>query len=246
MRNNNGKSRQAIKGVIYDDFGQRTNCVFCSIASHSTSAVVVYEDERYVCFKDIAPVTDMHLLVVPRTHIRNLVDLSGKEDAQLIRDMEEVGRKCFGAERNVDAQYCFHRPPFNSIDHLHVRNCENSFWCISATQARVMVERLSERPSPIQRGIQRQSLRQRESSLVQEKTVIGNRTESGVDGDGDADVPSSSYSTTTTTIVDQEQEQEQIQSVQPVVGTGTGTGTNRGIEGTGLCDPLSSRRRSRL
>lgn len=37
---------------------------------------MVYEDENFIVFKDIRPQAPVHLLIVPRRHIRSVNDLS--------------------------------------------------------------------------------------------------------------------------------------------------------------------------
>lgn len=59
------------------------DCIFCQIAAGEARAVVVYEDEHIVAFRDRAPKASVHLLVIPRKHLRNLDDLQ-VGDAQLI------------------------------------------------------------------------------------------------------------------------------------------------------------------
>jgi len=51
----------------------RGECVFCQILSGELAADYVYEDDRTVAFMDINPATRGHLLVVPRTHVSDVV-----------------------------------------------------------------------------------------------------------------------------------------------------------------------------
>ncbi|MGH1460558.1 MAG: histidine triad nucleotide-binding protein [Neptuniibacter sp.] len=73
-----------------------TDCVFCRIASGELKAEIVYQDERIVAFKDHAPKAPVHLLVVPRKHIRNLNALE-EGDAELIAhlmiSLPEIAKK---------------------------------------------------------------------------------------------------------------------------------------------------------
>ncbi|MFC6670700.1 histidine triad nucleotide-binding protein [Marinobacterium aestuariivivens] len=59
------------------------DCIFCRIARREAPAEVLYEDERILAFHDHAPKAAVHLLVVPKKHIRNLADLK-PEDGELI------------------------------------------------------------------------------------------------------------------------------------------------------------------
>lgn len=58
-------------------------CVFCKIAAGELKAEIVYQDEHIVAFRDHAPKARVHLLVIPRKHIRNLNALE-EGDSELI------------------------------------------------------------------------------------------------------------------------------------------------------------------
>ena len=57
-----------------------SNCLFCKIVAGEIPAGKVYEDDRMIAFNDINPQAPMHVLVVPRTHIATLNDLSPAND----------------------------------------------------------------------------------------------------------------------------------------------------------------------
>ncbi len=55
------------------------DCIFCKIVAGELPAQIVDEGERTVAFMDISPATRGHLLVVPRQHSRDLLEI-GQED----------------------------------------------------------------------------------------------------------------------------------------------------------------------
>ena len=57
------------------------DCIFCKIVAGELPSQKVDEDERTVAFMDISPATRGHLLVVPREHVRNLLEVQ-PEDLQ--------------------------------------------------------------------------------------------------------------------------------------------------------------------
>ena len=50
------------------------NCVFCKIISGEFSSRKIYEDEKTLAFLDIAKDVDGHILVVPKKHVKNILD----------------------------------------------------------------------------------------------------------------------------------------------------------------------------
>lgn len=51
------------------------DCIFCQIAAGEAPASIVHQDERTVAFMDIAPATRGHMLVIPRRHARDLLEI---------------------------------------------------------------------------------------------------------------------------------------------------------------------------
>ena len=153
---------RTVKGVTYGGNDVVVSCLFCRIMSRQEPGTIVYEDPDIVAFKTIAPASTNHLLVCPRKHVQNYVSLSGPKGAALVRSLVDVGRKVLGADAD-DAQFSFHVPPFNSIDHLHLhaigrketmgivgglKYWEGSYWCKGADAAIQELENTLNRPDP--------------------------------------------------------------------------------------------------
>jgi histidine triad (HIT) family protein len=51
------------------------DCLFCKIIEDKEPGKFLYEDETCVVFKDIHPAAPVHLLIVPKKHIRSVNDL---------------------------------------------------------------------------------------------------------------------------------------------------------------------------
>jgi histidine triad (HIT) family protein len=52
------------------------DCLFCKIIDKTIPADIVYEDDRVIAFRDVAPQAPTHILVIPRQHISTLNDLN--------------------------------------------------------------------------------------------------------------------------------------------------------------------------
>jgi len=51
------------------------NCIFCKIANKETSSEILHEDEYTLAIRDINPQAPVHILVIPKKHIRSLVEM---------------------------------------------------------------------------------------------------------------------------------------------------------------------------
>ena len=67
-------------------------CLFCQIAGGETSTEMLYEDDTMVVFKDIKPHAPVHLLIVPKKHIRSANDIT-EADGPILSAMFMVAKK---------------------------------------------------------------------------------------------------------------------------------------------------------
>ena len=54
------------------------NCIFCKIAAGEIPSTKVYEDEQILAFRDIAPMAPTHILVIPKTHIGSVAEITAE------------------------------------------------------------------------------------------------------------------------------------------------------------------------
>ncbi len=68
-------------------------CLFCRIVAGQVPARMVFDTGSVVAFHDVAPKADVHVLVVPKTHRRDVVDLATApaDLADLVAAAERVG-----------------------------------------------------------------------------------------------------------------------------------------------------------
>lgn len=59
------------------------NCIFCQIIKRQRKAKIIYEDEVCFAFYDINPQAPFHILIIPKKHIENLLDLK-EEDKEIL------------------------------------------------------------------------------------------------------------------------------------------------------------------
>lgn len=98
------------------------NCLFCKIIKGEIPSTKVYEDENMVIIKDIAPQAPVHLLLLPKEHFANIVEMTD-EQAQVLAKclkklstlVDELGLSGgFRLISNKGADAC------QSVEHLHI------------------------------------------------------------------------------------------------------------------------------
>ncbi len=75
------------------------DCIFCRIVRQEIESSIVYEDDYVISFMDIRPCNKGHLLIVPKTHCRNLAEMKLEEAQQMF----PVAQKLSAAMRRVAA-----------------------------------------------------------------------------------------------------------------------------------------------
>lgn len=86
-----------------------SNCIFCKIVAGEIPAHKVYEDDAYLAFLDIRPLSAGHTLIIPKEHERwvwDVADLGGyfgvarkiAKALQKISGTDEVHMKVVGEE----------------------------------------------------------------------------------------------------------------------------------------------------
>jgi histidine triad (HIT) family protein len=56
-------------------------CLFCQIVRGQTPTEILHAAENLVVFRDIRPQAPVHLLIVPKKHIRSVNDLAPEDQA---------------------------------------------------------------------------------------------------------------------------------------------------------------------
>jgi histidine triad (HIT) family protein len=68
-----------------------SDCIFCKIARGEIPAKKVYEDELVLAFHDIAPQREVHILLIPKSHITSLATVTATDEVILGRLMAKAG-----------------------------------------------------------------------------------------------------------------------------------------------------------
>lgn len=77
------------------------DCLFCKIAQGQMGTDFLYQNDNLVVFRDINPHAPVHLLIVPKRHIRSINDLT-ETDKDILVEMIGTAKQMANKE-NVDA-----------------------------------------------------------------------------------------------------------------------------------------------
>ena len=61
-------------------------CIFCKIIKGEIPSYTIYEDDKMKAFLDVNPVSNGHVLLIPKTHYKNFLDTPD----ELIKEMYHI------------------------------------------------------------------------------------------------------------------------------------------------------------
>lgn len=97
------------------------DCLFCKIVAGEIPSTKVYEDDKVLAFRDIAPQAPVHILVIPKEHIGGVDEVNAENAAavshifaKIAEIAEQEGLKDgYRVVSNVGEHGC------QSVRHLH-------------------------------------------------------------------------------------------------------------------------------
>jgi histidine triad (HIT) family protein len=96
------------------------DCLFCRIVAGEIPAKVVDESPGCLAFRDVNPEAPVHILVVPKKHVRSLAE---SDDPALLGEMLDLVRRLAVKEGVSDSGYRTvlntNRDGGQSVDHIH-------------------------------------------------------------------------------------------------------------------------------
>jgi histidine triad (HIT) family protein len=98
------------------------DCLFCKIVAGEIPSTRVDEDERTVAFMDINPATRGHLLVVPREHSTDLLEIGADDLAACSRMAQRLAARVkerLGAD-GVNLLNSCGQAAWQTVSHFHV------------------------------------------------------------------------------------------------------------------------------
>lgn len=98
------------------------NCIFCKIVKGDIPSAKVYEDEDMIIIKDLNLQAPVHLLLIPKEHYANIVEMSDAQAQTLAKCLKKLStltdklglQNGFRLVSNKGEDGC------QSVGHLHI------------------------------------------------------------------------------------------------------------------------------
>lgn len=133
------------------------NCIFCRIVSGEIPSSKVYEDDEVLAFLDISQATKGHTLVIPKQHVRNVLEMDEDAASTVFSRVPKIARalkKATGASgMNIIAnnEEIAGQTVFHAHIHLVPRYGDNDGLAISYTEHEPDFEVLAKLAETIQK-----------------------------------------------------------------------------------------------
>jgi histidine triad (HIT) family protein len=94
------------------------NCIFCKIRDKIIPKEFIYEDAEFMVFPDIHPLKPVHLLIVPKKHIADFLNI---EDEELMGKLTKIIQKMVKKQKleNKGYRIAINGGGAQFINHLH-------------------------------------------------------------------------------------------------------------------------------
>ncbi|CAB9529501.1 triad nucleotide-binding protein 3 [Seminavis robusta] len=140
--------------------------VFGRILRGELPAITLAESTRLLAIQDLKPRAPLHALIIPKGFVGSVFDVTG-DDQEWMEEMKSMALDLVQAQHpqafaKGDYRLCFHIPPFNSVNHLHlhvlapastmgiyykyVKYLPGTRWCIEMDE---VMTRLQQHMSPV-------------------------------------------------------------------------------------------------
>ncbi len=91
------------------------NCIFCKIVKREIPSYKVYEDDRFLAFLDIRPLSPGHTLVIPKEHYRWVWDVP-----EAGTYFEVVKKIALAQKKAFDTDEVFSKIIGEEVHHAHI------------------------------------------------------------------------------------------------------------------------------
>ncbi|MFA5880245.1 MAG: histidine triad nucleotide-binding protein [Candidatus Margulisiibacteriota bacterium] len=99
------------------------NCIFCDIINNKIPSSKIYEDDFLIAFEDTNPQAPVHILLVPKKHIDNILKFDAEDDklvTQIFSAIKKIAEKFNLQENGLRIIVNTGVAAGQTVDHVHL------------------------------------------------------------------------------------------------------------------------------
>ena len=97
-----------------------TDCIFCRIIAGEIPSAKVYEDEKMLVVKDVAPAAPVHVLLLPKVHYDNIMVADKDLVTYMLGKVEQLAAQLGIKEKGYRLVINTGKEGGQSVNHLHI------------------------------------------------------------------------------------------------------------------------------
>ena len=94
-----------------------TSCIFCKIIKKEIPSEKVFENKKFIAFLDIQPVSNGHLLIIPKKHFIWMQDADDKTIAEIFKITKKL---MLALKKGLECDYVQVSIVGNEVPHFHI------------------------------------------------------------------------------------------------------------------------------
>ncbi len=95
------------------------DCIFCKIINKEIPGSIVYENDKVLAFNDINPQAPVHIIVVPKKHVKSVMEADREISGDLINAIQEIAKEQGVDEKGFRVITNCGEDGGQTVNHLH-------------------------------------------------------------------------------------------------------------------------------
>ena len=95
------------------------DCIFCKIINKEIPGSIVYENDKALAFNDINPQAPVHIIVVPKKHVKSVMEADREISGDLINAIQEIAKEQGVDEKGFRVITNCGEDGGQTVNHLH-------------------------------------------------------------------------------------------------------------------------------
>ena len=84
------KNKEKLKEAGDNGEKGKKACIFCQIAKREIISEILHESDNFIAVRDVNPVAEGHMLVIPKKHFVTLLDIPNKLGNEMLEFCKKV------------------------------------------------------------------------------------------------------------------------------------------------------------
>ena len=95
------------------------NCIFCKIINKEIPSKIVYEDENVLAFNDINPQAPIHIIVIPKKHMKSVLEVDEFTISKIFSAINKIAKEQSIDEKGFRVITNCGKDAGQTVNHLH-------------------------------------------------------------------------------------------------------------------------------